>query len=85
VTADDVVFADEDGVLFLGAAGAEEVLRVAGELAGREARQAALAKEGRPLAEQFRMKEYLARRARDPGYTFGRHLREVDGAIGEEL
>jgi regulator of RNase E activity RraA len=85
VTPHWAVLADEDGVLFLELAHAAEVLRVGAELGAREARQAELARAGRPLAEQLRLREYLARRAADPSYTFGRHLRDIDGAIGEEI
>jgi regulator of RNase E activity RraA len=85
VTRETAVFADEDGVLFLELAHAARVLRVGAELGAREARQAELARGGRPLAGQLRLAEYLARRAADPAYTFGRHLRDIDGAIGEEL
>jgi regulator of RNase E activity RraA len=85
VTPESAVFADEDGVLFLEIPHAAEVLRAGAELGAREARQAELARGGRPLAEQLRVREYLARRAADPAYTFGRHLRDIDGAIGEEL
>ena len=77
----DVVFADDDGVLFVPAADATQVLAIAAEIAQREQAQADAVAEGRPLREQFRFAEYVAVRRGDPHYGFREHLLRVHGAI----
>jgi 4-hydroxy-4-methyl-2-oxoglutarate aldolase len=79
----DLVFADDDGVLFLAADRADEVLAVAGELRGTEREQARRITGGETLRAQTRFAEFLTRRAGDPQYTFRSHLRRVGGAIEE--
>lgn len=83
VSRDDVVFADEDGVLFVASEHVEAVLHTAASIAAREREQAATVARGKSLYEQFRFAEYVARRAEDPTLTFRRHLREVGGAVEE--
>jgi regulator of RNase E activity RraA len=83
VTADDVVFADDDGVLFVAAAGVERVLETAGAIWGTERAQADRIRAGETLRDQTAFDEYLARRAADPAYSFRRHLRGIGGAIEE--
>lgn len=78
---DDLVFADDDGVLFVPSARAADVLAVAAEIAQREQAQADAVAEGRPLREQFRFRDYVAARQSEPGYGFRAHLRRVNGAI----
>jgi regulator of RNase E activity RraA len=83
VTRDDLVLADDDGVLFVAAARADEVLEAARAIAQVEREQARRIASGDTLRRQTRFGEYLARRAGDASYTFRRHLREVGGAIEE--
>ncbi|MGK5675376.1 RraA family protein [Micromonospora sp. URMC 106] len=83
VSADDLVVADDDGVLFLPAARAGEVFAAAQRIRGVERVQAQRIRAGETLREQTAFADYLARRATDPGYTFRQHLRRVGGAIEE--
>jgi regulator of RNase E activity RraA len=83
VTRDDVVFADDDGVLFVARDRADEVLAAARAISETERGQARRIAAGETLRAQTAFDEYLSRRADDPGYTFRRHLRRVGGAIEE--
>ena len=81
VTRDDVVFGDEDGVLFVPGDRVDEVLDTAAGIAATEGRQADDIRGGRSLREQVRFDAYLAARAADPALTFRDHLRTVGGEI----
>ena len=81
VTRDDVVFGDEDGVLFVPADRVDEVLGLAAGIAATEGRQADDIRSGRSLRDQVRFGDYLAARASDPALTFRDHLRGVGGEI----
>ncbi|MFF4545992.1 RraA family protein [Streptomyces sp. NPDC001435] len=83
VSGQDVVFGDEDGVLFVAAERAEEVLATARSIWETEREQAAQIRKGRTLRDQTSFADFLARRAVDPSYTFRQHLRRVGGAIEE--
>jgi 4-hydroxy-4-methyl-2-oxoglutarate aldolase len=83
VGAGDVVFGDDDGVLFVAAGRVEEVLDVARGIRRTERDQAQRIVAGETLRRQTRFEDYLARRSRDPQYTFRRHLRGIGGAIEE--
>jgi 4-hydroxy-4-methyl-2-oxoglutarate aldolase len=83
VSRDDVVFADDDGVLFVAAGRVEEVLAAAQQIRETEREQARKMRAGETLRQQTAFDDYLARRAEDPSYTFRRHLREIGGAIEE--
>ena len=83
VTADDVVFADDDGVVFVASDRVDEVLATAREIWQKEREQAVKIRAGETLRVQTAFDEYLVQRAEDPSYTFRRHLRTVGGAIEE--
>lgn len=83
VTSDDVIFADDDGVIAVPAAHADEVMSVAQTIRDTEAGQARWIKAGVSLRSQVRFDEYLARRQQNPALTFRDHLRTVGGAIEE--
>jgi 4-hydroxy-4-methyl-2-oxoglutarate aldolase len=79
----DVVFADEDGVLFTPGQRVEEILSTARAIWQTERTQAEALADGKKLREQLKFDEYLQRRSADPDYTFREHLREIGGAIEE--
>jgi regulator of RNase E activity RraA len=78
---DDLVLGDEDGVLFLPMAKAEEIFTVAESIRDTETRQAEKIVDGLSLRDQVRFDVYLARRLENPGLTFREHLRSVGGAV----
>lgn len=80
---DDVVFADDDGVLFVAAERVQEVLAAARRIWQIEREQARRMRAGETLRQQTDFDEYLVRRTDDPSYTFRRHLRQIGGAIEE--
>ena len=81
VDREDLVLADEDGVLFVPAAVAADVFTVAETIRDTEARQAERMRGGISLRSQVRFDTYLAERQKTPSLTFRDHLREVGGAI----
>jgi 4-hydroxy-4-methyl-2-oxoglutarate aldolase len=83
VTREDVVFADDDGVVFVPRDRVDQVLAVAQEIGRVERQQAQRVLSGETLRSQTQFDEYLERRAGDPAYTFRSHLRSIGGAIEE--
>jgi regulator of RNase E activity RraA len=82
VSADDVVLADDDGVLFVPLARAADLAAAAAAIRDTERRQAARMRLGTGLRAQVAFADYLA--ARDlHGTTFRQHLRAIGGAIEE--
>ncbi|GAA1949846.1 RraA family protein [Kitasatospora viridis] len=79
----DLVFGDEDGVLFLPADRAEELLALAESIRDTERRQAERIHGGTSLRAQLGFAAYLAERDRNPAHTFRDHLRGIGGAIEE--
>lgn len=83
VTREDIVFADNDGTLFVSATRTDEVLALARSICKRERQQAEMVREGSALRAQFRFNEYLLKRNTDHNYTFRKHLRSIGGAVEE--
>ena len=83
VSSEDIVLADDDGVLFVTADRVDDVLAAAREIWQTERSQAAKIREGETLRRQTAFDDYLELRAADPAYTFRRHLRGLGGAIEE--
>ena len=79
----DVVFADDDGVVFVSANRVEDVFKVAESIWKAERQQAEKIRSGEKLSDQLDFEGYLAKRESDPSYTFRKHLRERGGAIEE--
>jgi regulator of RNase E activity RraA len=78
-----VLFADDDGLLFVPHESVEAVLETASTIQRTERRQAEAIRSGTKLSDQLRFEEYLARRDIDPAHTFRAHLRSIGGAIEE--
>jgi regulator of RNase E activity RraA len=83
VDSKDLVFADDDGVLFVSSNAIEKVLEAAKAISNVERRQAEKIQAGRKLSEQLDFESYLTKRNSDPSYTLRRHLRERGGEIEE--
>lgn len=83
VSGDDIVFGDDDGVLFVAAEHTEEVLATAHRIRQTEREQARRIRSGETLRRQTAFDDYLVRHAADPSYTFRRHLRLIGGAVEE--
>lgn len=83
VTRDDIVFADDDGCIFTSGTGVEELLSTAKAIWTTERRQAQAIVSGDCLRLQVNFREYLAKRAADPTFTFREHLRNRQAAIEE--
>jgi regulator of RNase E activity RraA len=83
VTKSDVVFADDDGCVFISSDAVEQVITTARRLWQTERNQAARIKSGEMLRKQLKFADYLSERTINPDYTFRRHLRNIGGAIAE--
>jgi regulator of RNase E activity RraA len=81
VTKEDVVFADDDGVVFVAAADVARVLEAARDIATREGSAAERLGAGERLSTQFKLAEYIETRREDPAFTFRDHLKRLGGAI----
>jgi regulator of RNase E activity RraA len=83
VSGADLVLGDEDGVLFVEAARADELFSIAEAIRDTERHQAEQIRAGVSLRSQLRFDRYLARRQQAPARTFRDHLRAIGGAIEE--
>jgi len=83
VTKNDVVFADDDGCVFVPADSMERLLETAHRIWETERKQADRIKAGETLRQQLKFAEYLKTRVSDPNHTFREHLRKIGGEIEE--
>ncbi len=81
VTEDDLVVADDDGVLFLGPQRRDELLASAVQIQQTETAQADRMREGTNLRLQLDFAGYRRRQAGDPSLTLRRHLSERGNSI----
>jgi 4-hydroxy-4-methyl-2-oxoglutarate aldolase len=79
----DLVFADDDGCVFIDATSAGKLLETGRIIWQRERTQADAIRSGTTLRTQLQFADYLAKRAADPDYTFRQHLRKLGGAVEE--
>jgi len=83
VNSDDVVFGDDDGVVFIAREHLDRVIETARKIGKAERKQAKNVGRGVLLRKQFQLSDYLKKRSRDSSYTFRKHLRELGRAIEE--
>ena len=83
VSAEDLVLGDDDGVIFVPVAGAEDLFALAESIRDTDRRQADRIRSGVTLRSQVQFDTYLAERRQNPSLTFREHLRAVGGAIEE--
>lgn len=81
ITRDDMVFADDDGVIFVPADRADDVIAAARRIRDTERAQAEKSRAGTSLREQLQFSRYLEKREGDPSLTLRQHLADVGGAI----
>ena len=79
----DIIFADDDGCLFLADDRVEDLFATADSIWQSERHQADAIKSGNTLRQQLKFAEFLAKRSTDSSYTFRQHLRKVGGEIEE--
>jgi 4-hydroxy-4-methyl-2-oxoglutarate aldolase len=80
---EDIVFGDQDGVLFVTGKDIFKLIETARVIFQTERDQVQAIRAGKTLREQLRFSEYLLLRSKDPAYTFRKHLRKLGGAIEE--
>jgi len=83
VNRNDIVLADDDGVIFFKREHAVALVNTALKIQKTERDQAQRIRNGSKLRDQLKFGAYLSRRDSDPSYTFRKHLRTVGGAIEE--
>ena len=81
VTAEDHVFADDDGVLVVPGDRVDELVEVALEIQRTEHAQAERMRRGESLRSQLDFTSYRERQASNPDYSLRQYLREHGGAI----
>lgn len=83
ITKGDVVFADDDGCVFVSADAVEQLIATGRTIWRTERGQAERIRSGDTLRKQLQFAEYLAKRSATSNYTFRQHLRDIGGAIEE--
>ena len=80
---DDVVIADDDGVVFVADSDLRDLFSIATLVCSTERAQALKVESGETLRDQLKFKEYLAEKSQNPTFKFRDHLRKIGGAIEE--
>ena len=80
---EDLVLADDDGLLFVPAIRTGDIFTLAETIRDTERRQAERIRAGVSLRSQVQFDAYLAQRHQTPSRSFRDHLRAVGGAIEE--
>jgi 4-hydroxy-4-methyl-2-oxoglutarate aldolase len=83
VTNADVVFADDDGCIFIPQPSTGELFKIARAIWQKERKQADRIRTGETLRAQLNFADYSKKRSADPTQTFRQHLRDIGGAIEE--
>lgn len=83
VSDDDIVFADDDGVIFVPKDQIKRIIDAAIDIQKNEYKQSKLMRNGTNLRQQLNFKDYLTKRETDPEYTFRDHLKVIGGDIEE--
>jgi regulator of RNase E activity RraA len=83
VDREDLVLGDDDGVLFVPAARAEELFTLAESICDTEHHQVELIRAGVSLRSQVQFDLYLSQRRQTPSLTFREHRQIIRGAIEE--
>jgi regulator of RNase E activity RraA len=83
VDAGDIVFGDDDGVVFVPAQHVEDLFLLAEGIRDKERRQAERTRGGETLRGQLQFAAFLANRAENPALTFRDHIRRIGGAVEE--
>jgi len=81
VTRDDLVFGDDDGLLFVPAGRIDEIFSLAQTIRDTERHQAEQIRGGTTLRAQLHFDDYLAKRETNPELGLREHLRSVGGAV----
>jgi 4-hydroxy-4-methyl-2-oxoglutarate aldolase len=81
LSAEDVAFGDDDGVVFSLLQDVEEIISVARTIDETEQRQVKAIQAGNTLSRQLKFDEYLKKRSKNPALTFREHLRNIGGVI----
>jgi len=83
VDSGDVVFGDDDGVVFVPAQHVEDLFLLAEGIRDKERRQAERTRGGETLRGQLQFATFLANRAENPALSFRDHIRRIGGAVEE--
>lgn len=83
VTADDTVFLDDDGAVFVLTEHVSQILETASSIRKREHEQSLAIHKGISLRDQFNFSEFKLRRDRDSNYTLRDHLKQISKSIEE--
>jgi 4-hydroxy-4-methyl-2-oxoglutarate aldolase len=81
LSAEDVAFGDDDGVVFSLLQDVDKIISVARTIDETEQRQVKAIQAGKTLGEQLKFDEYLKKRSKNQALTFREHLRNIGGAI----